>query len=278
MDPVVVVLNTRHGSLPSNGDFSTARWMLQDPIILPNDNRYALHVSVTFVSIPGDHKRINDSRGTTGLVLESRQVATGQTTRHAVYVPPGSYTRQGYIRAMNMACEGAGLGVTFSLKQHDDPDFALQTDEVVMQSTVPDQVEYRVLVDSEHNGSEVLGFHTDSRYASAVPVVSEASMDTQGTRTITIQGRGISTSATDPVEMTRRRSVLTVIPAPTGEIHHSWLWERKVDNPSVISSRYLDVIEMSLVDDMGKPINPLHHWSIGLEFTVRQRKHFVSNV
>lgn len=276
MDPIHIVLNTRHGTLASPTAFNACRWALPDPIMAPPD--HALFVSVTFVALPGDHHRINDFRGTTALRIESRLAADPSITEvRELYVPSGSYTRLGFVQTINKAFEDNRIPAVLELME-ERADFILRTQEVQLWS-ISDEVEHRILPSPQFNAAESLGYFETSVWAtSKSPAIPNSVMDTQGTRTITIQGRNVATPAADPVEMTRRRSVLAVIPAPNNVYNQSWIWERQVINPSFIPSRHLCIIELSLFDDMGKPVNPNHHWSIGIEITARKREYFVSNM
>lgn len=276
MDPINLVLNTRHGTLADVNAFNACRWALSDPIMCPPD--HALYISVTFVSLPGDHHRINDFRGTTLLRLETfDETKPDQVFPHEIVVPSGSYPRSGYVQTMNKRIEENGIPARFEFLEPRD-EFVLRTEEVQLWGTAPG-IACRVAPGNGFNAAEALGFHKLSTWATTTtPAVPDSVMDTQGTRTITIQARNIATNAVDPVELTRRRTVLAVIPAPNNTLNQSWIWERTFLNPSFIPSRHLCIIELSLFDDMGMPVNPNHNWSIGLEITAKRREYFVTNM
>lgn len=276
MDPVQLVLNTRHGTLASPTAFNACRWALADPIMCPPD--HALYISVTFVSLPGDHHRINDFRATTALRIETVDKNSPDViVPNDIYIPAGSYTRDGFIKSLNKALQDALVAAQFEFLEERD-EWVLRTEEVRLWSKDPD-LAHRVVPTPGFNATEALGFHTTSEWATNVsPALPHSVMDTQGTRTITIQARNIATNAMDPVELTRRRAVLAVIPSPTNTYNQSWIWERTFMNPSFIPAKHLCIIELSLFDDMGMPVNPNHHWSIGLEIIAKRREYFVSNM
>ena len=272
--PVRVVLNTRHGSLRGAGDFSSCKWYLPDPIISPGDD-HRLFVDVAFTTIPCDHKRITDQRGTTLLRLESRVQGSGEIRQHTVRVAEGSYNREGYLKAINKAIierihkdlkgEEAVMSDWYApvqfVRANDADLHEHETQEVLLHAQPLSDTEFRVVHDNVHMAAEALGFHATSGWTGPEHgQVSNSVMDTQGTRTITICATELAGNHPDPVRMERRRSVLRVLPVMEEESHRPVVWYRpscKDGHP--IGSRCLTCIELHLRDDMDFPFNPRHH-------------------
>lgn len=292
MDPVRIVLNTRHGTLRAPGDFSWCKWYLPDPVFVPDDD-YRLYVDVTFTAIPSDHRRLTYDRGTTRLLLESRpNNGLGEAMFHDIFIEDGSYTRDGFIARLGVVANAAiadalqlGDGAEFLRFSRLDqsPIHAEQTQETVMTAgveltTIGDAAnrDFRVVHDGEHLAAEALGFYTTSAWTSDKECVrSHSVMDTHGTRTITICATSLGGNHPDPVRMERRRSVLRVLPVMGDEKHKPVVWYRPAGRDGhPISSRCLTSIELALRDDMDLPLNPQHHWSIALEVYPGRVSHF----
>jgi hypothetical protein len=281
MDPIQVSLNTRSGTRAGEIDFSSCRWILSDPIIMPPGNEHSLFVGLTHISLPGDHFRCNVARGTTTLGIETRVDGDdANLVRRRVSIPEGSYSRVSYIQAMQRALDLAGVDMILEISDG-APSPTWPVYHVRCFSTVENE-EHRIrgcATCPDFNASEVLGFHRTGTWASTtVGSYADSPMDTQGTRTVTINAREVATNAPDPVTLNRRRTVLAVVPAPNGEAHRTFVWERKVVTACAIPARHLCVIELSLTDDLGNPYNPRHHWSVGLEISAQIRQHFVVNM
>lgn len=288
--PIRIVLNTRYGTLRAPGDFSSCKWFLPDPVIAP-DARHRLFVDVTFTAIPGDHRRLTRARGTTRLLMESRD-KEGVLEYHEAEVPDGSYTREGFLRAMSRAMcvkvyrdieekQETAVPLDYKpvqlLRASDSDLHSHETQETMLMCT--GERGFRIVHDGEHLAAEVLGFHETSLWTQGVmrQVVSHSAMDTQGTRTMTICATELAGTHPDPVRRERRRSVLRVLPMLGDEKHTPIVWHRpacKDGHP--IGARCLSAIELELRDDMDLPLDPRHHWAVAVEVYADEVEHFAS--
>ena len=279
MDSVEIVLNTRHCTLDTAGDFSKCRWVLPDPIIAPAKGEYVLKADVKFVSIPLDYTRINAERRTTKFLIQVRE--NDQIDDVVFTVRDGSYERVAFITHLNRRFFSLGLELRVNQAQfHTDYDhvpFTFLTQEVLIYGTSLTK-EYRMVHSEEYRGPEVLGFYKTTNWVkSQVFQLSPAVMDTFGTRTITIGARGLAGPSPDPVNLERRKTILMVIPTMTNSKHETGLYLRNAPRSGhVIHERCLSYIELTLWDDMGLLLNPRHHWSIGIEIWAEPVKNFVS--
>ena len=238
--PVRVVLNTRHGALRRPGDFSSCKWFLPDPVFAP-DASHRLFVDVTFTAIPGDHRRLTRARGTTRLLMESREGLNGPIQRHEAEVEDGSYTREGYLRAIGRAMctavhrdlEGGDVRMPTDYKPvqfvraKNSELHEHETQEIMLIGIPFADRSFRVVHDNEHLAAEVLGFHETSHWARSLDnVKAHSTMDTQGTRTVTICATELAGNHPDPVRMERRHNVLRVLPMLGTEKHTPVVWHR----------------------------------------------------
>ena len=280
MDSVSVVLNTRHGTLANTDDFSLCKWILPDPIYAPGPD-YVLYADLEFISLTGDHPRINHMRCTTNFHF---QVKTNDViSDHMIQIPDGSYTKEGLITTLDTKIQTLELPFRINAANVENNLPFHTTEEVsITLQNPPADTEVRLVHSAEHRGAEVLGFHVNSEWLNNTDnktrtVTSKSPMDLLGTTTVAIGASSLNGESPDHVKSHRRRAIFKVIPITGDKLHAASTYNRT--GPKYghkISTRHLSVIEMGLWDDMGFPFDPRHHWSIGLIIWARKKpKNFV---
>jgi hypothetical protein len=137
----------------------------------------------------------------------------------------------------------------------------------------------RIVHSKDWLGAQVLGFHETTDWVPpGARIIADSPMDTWGSCTITISCKALAGNSPGRVSTTRRRTILKVIPASTQE--HStkpYIYERFGPRYGhKISTRCIGLIDLSLLDDLGCPMDPRHHWCVGLEvYAIKHNKKFM---
>lgn len=278
MDSVSVVLNTRHGTLNTTNDFSTCKWILPDPIYAPGPD-HVLYADLEFISLTGDHKRINHMRCTTNFHFQVK--TDDEIVDHFIQIPDGSYTKAGIVTVVDTKIQTLALpfrlivaNAGVELPHHTTEEIAITRQPVGNDPPFPPNTEVRLVHSAEHRGAEVLGFHETTIWVDDTikNLVSKSPMDLHGTTTVAIGASSLNGESPDHVKSHRRRSIFKVIPIADDRLHTASTYTRT--GPKYghkISTRHLSVIEMGLWDDMGLPFDPRHHWSVGLIIWARKK-------
>lgn len=272
-DQIQLVLNTRSGTRKSNDNFSSCIWRLKDPVFLPS-NEYVMCISTNFLAMPNDHFRITKNRMSSIISVIARESDTKTpewSLETDIVIPDGSYTVDSMVKTVNAELKQKGyefLSVSRS-----------KTSRMYELVCLSDQSREYAFATKDFTGSEtgadMLGFTSvpaNGVQTSGSVVTATRPPDLHGTQTITVKASMNAQNNLDPHDLTRRRSVLAVLPAHSSDINQPGTWDQYVDKEHVLSGMCLDVLELALEDDMGFPLNPNNHWAISLEIRFKRRR------
>lgn len=232
-----------------------------------------MSISTNFIALPNDHFRITSARNTTKINIMSRPDGGNWSTDQTVTIPDGSYTVQSMINAVNNEFSKSESTLQFLKLERS------QTSRMyILKCTATQTLEYAIgtaMVSGQESGGDMLGFtkmpgtgvkEEGSTYSANRPP------DLHGTQTITIKASVNAQNNLDPHNLTRKRSVLAVIPAHSSDLNQPGIWDQYINKEHVMSGVCLDVIELALEDDMGLPMNPNNHWAISLEIKFKRKR------
>lgn len=276
---IQLVLNTRQGTLDNREDFSSCLWHLKDPIFSPLQDT-SLYVEVDFCAIPFDHDRINVARGTTRLKYQVHDTVTKTSSEHVIEIPNGTYDIQELYNTVYETIKKETPSVNISIGSFKASRIYTGRTYKTLVELKSDTYKARLIWDPSCLLLEVLGFYQTTPWfgkdSDAEEISSTSVPDIQGTRTMTICSTTLAGESPDPVNLERRRRVLRIIPLDTQALHEPIaITTAKPSSGHFIESRVIDRIHIELLDDMGTPFNPGHHWSLGLEIYAGRREHFL---
>lgn len=228
-------------------------------------------ISTNFLAAPNDHFRLSANRRSTEITVVSRESGSDPWSFDRKFnIRDGSYTANSLVIEIAKALADNNLSdVTFER----DPSSRLYQ----FRSTYTLAKEYAIATSDflgYESGGEMLGFTSaPAKGIREIGDILPASRppDLHGTQTITIQASVNAQNNLDPCNLTRKRSVLAVIPAHSGDLNQPGTWDQYVNKEHVLAGICLDVIDLTLQDDMGFPHNPNNHWAISLEIKFKSR-------
>lgn len=266
---IQLVLNTRSGTRKNITDFSSCRWRLQDPVFLPS-NEYVMSVSTNFLTMPNDHFRVTKNRKSTEFHIYSKPLGSTWSEYAVINIPEGSYTINSFINTINLKLTENNIDFLIvelssysrlcilKCTQNKTDEYAFGTSSVV----------------GYESGAEIAGFSIfpDTGVKSAGDTYeANRPADLHGTQTITIKASMNAQNNLDPSSLTRKRSVLAVIPAHSSDLNKPGTWDQYLNKEHVLAGICMDVIELTLEDDMGLALNPNNHWAISLEIKFKKK-------